>query len=167
MKKPKARKLSRARVPKLAPVNLRPDWTAAKERVREKGSERSLKRPVHREYSSRSRKAKPEQSVPKRGGGTQSETKLSSLPRYPEHDREFRNFLRMKPRLLENPELAGKFVAVLGGKVVDSDVDMVALMRRVWKKHPNSTPYFNQVRQKETIMEFPPPREYAGPYSIR
>jgi len=44
-------------------------------------------------------------------------------------------FAKKKKQLMNDPNYKGKFVAVLNSKIVDSDSDEPALLKRIYEKH--------------------------------
>lgn len=87
------------------------------------------------------------------------------LPPSPATEREFRTFVHLKPQLLKDPRYAGKYVAILNGKVVDSDSKKLELALRVQRKFPNEAPFVAEVSGKERIIEIPWSLEFATPAS--
>lgn len=71
--------------------------------------------------------------------------------------RESAAFRRLHPALIK--EFAGRYVAILDGKVVDHDPDPVALLQRVRNNYPNRTVLRRKVdRMPEVILHFRSPR---------
>jgi hypothetical protein len=58
-------------------------------------------------------------------------------------------FLAMKWRLLANPNYIGKFIAVLDGRIIDSDADKAALAKRVYANYGYRRIYMDQVTPDE------------------
>jgi hypothetical protein len=95
-----------------------------------------------------------------------SETELQPAPDLSGHQfnsdkwqREFQEFLRLKPRLLEKYD--GQYVAVHEGQVVDSGPDQVELAMRVYSKHGYCPIYVGLVTdQPEPMYRIPTPRRY-------
>ena len=71
-------------------------------------------------------------------------------------EEERRAFLSMRAQLEADPRYAGKYVAVLGGAVVDSDEDPRELARRTYGKHGYTPIYFGFVGP-ERVVELPSP----------
>ena len=71
-------------------------------------------------------------------------------------EEERRAFLSMRAQLEADPRYAGKYVAVLGGAVVDSDEDPRELARRTYRKHGYTPIYFGFVGP-ERVVELPSP----------
>jgi hypothetical protein len=64
-------------------------------------------------------------------------------------------FYRLKPELLKTHR--GLFVAMVGGKVVDSDADDRALVKRVQEKFGNVPIYVQLVSEHLRVVELPSP----------
>ncbi len=62
---------------------------------------------------------------------------------------EERAFQRLKPELLKNTELRGKFVAVIDGQVADIDADEERLAVRLLKKHGHRPLHIGLVGEPE------------------
>jgi hypothetical protein len=60
-------------------------------------------------------------------------------------------FLDMKNSLLADMRYAGKYVAVLDGKLIDSDDDRVRLAKRVYDKYGYRQIYMSKVEREERI----------------
>lgn len=58
-------------------------------------------------------------------------------------------FLSLRESLIGNRSLKGKYVAVVDGRVVDSDLDDEVLVIRVRKQHPGRTTYIGLVSESE------------------
>lgn len=71
-------------------------------------------------------------------------------------EEERRAFLSMRAQLEADPRYAGKYVAVFGGAVVDSDEDPRELARRTYGKHGYTPIYFGFVGP-ERVVELPSP----------
>jgi hypothetical protein len=63
-------------------------------------------------------------------------------------NREKEAFEKMKAQLLHDPEYAGKYVAVLGGNVIDSDANLLSLAQRVYRTHGYQPIYMGLVTDK-------------------
>lgn len=70
-------------------------------------------------------------------------------------EREKATFLEIENDLLK--KYKGKFIAVLGQRVVDADKDMQVLMKRVYKKHGYVPVYMQKVGGRR-IIRMPSPR---------
>jgi len=66
-------------------------------------------------------------------------------------------YLKIKTKLLADPEYAGKFVAILKGKVVDKDSDESELARRVYAKYGYVVVYIERVQREKRVLELPSP----------
>jgi prevent-host-death family protein len=66
---------------------------------------------------------------------------------------EQRAFERLLPRIVRR--YRGRYVAVLGGRVVDTDQDHDALFERVWRKHGLRAFYIGRVGAAPAIVEMP------------
>lgn len=60
-------------------------------------------------------------------------------------DREKNVFLKIKSKLLSNEVYANKFVAVVDGEIVDSDIDRSALVERIYSRFGYIPFYVGQV----------------------
>ena len=67
-------------------------------------------------------------------------------------------FLSMKDNLLKNEKYAGAFVAILNGKLVDSDSNEGVLAERCYRKYGYRPIYFNKVERIKRIIRLPSPR---------
>jgi len=63
-------------------------------------------------------------------------------------NREKMAFERMKPDLLKDPDYAGKYVAILEGKVVDSDWNLITMAKRVYATQGYRPIYMGLVTDK-------------------
>ena len=72
-------------------------------------------------------------------------------------EREKQAFGRLKVNLLNDPNYLNKFVAVVGGQVVDSDFDESVLAKRVYEKHGYIPIYIEKVELEEEVLEVPSP----------
>lgn len=72
-------------------------------------------------------------------------------------NREKQAFKKLKPSLLRNPEYKNKFVAIAGGIVVDSDIDKVALVKRVFTTRGYAPIYVSKVATARRVIELPSP----------
>jgi DNA-binding transcriptional ArsR family regulator len=66
-------------------------------------------------------------------------------------------YLKVKAKLLADPNYAGKFVAVLRGRIVDADSDEKELVRRVYGKHGYVPIYVERLKRERRILEAPSP----------
>lgn len=71
--------------------------------------------------------------------------------------RDMAFFNREKPSFLNDPEFAGKFVAVLNGKVVDRDHDEFALVERVCAMYPDDPVFIGHVTAETPAVELSSP----------
>ena len=81
------------------------------------------------------------------------ETGPAVAPRMAEWEREKRAFERLLPVLKKTH--TGRYVAILGGKVVDADIDPSALWKRVWRQKKGGTFFIGAVGVVERIHEIP------------
>lgn len=65
-------------------------------------------------------------------------------------------FEKMLEKLYKDDSLRGKYVAVLNGKIVDSDYDKLKLVERTYKKYGYSPVFFGFVGQRR-VLEIPSP----------
>ncbi len=63
----------------------------------------------------------------------------------------------MKGGLVRDPDFVGKFVAVVGGTVVDSDADENILAWRVYGKYGYVPIYVEKIESEEEVLEIPSP----------
>jgi hypothetical protein len=63
----------------------------------------------------------------------------------------------MRQSLLSDDHYRDKFVAFVKGMLVDSDLDKVALMNRVYEKYGYITIFVKKVERKEHVFEVPSP----------
>ncbi len=70
-------------------------------------------------------------------------------------ERDRAAFERLKPELLKTH--LGKWVAIVDGALVDSDVDEDALVQRVYARYGYRTIFVEQVRQTPLVYEFSSP----------
>ena len=66
-------------------------------------------------------------------------------------------FLKIKESLLGDPGYRGKYVAILGGKVIGCDEDRSELARKVYKELGYAPIYFDKVAPGERVVEVPSP----------
>jgi hypothetical protein len=66
-------------------------------------------------------------------------------------------FLRLKKKLLGDANYSEKYVAIVGGRIVDSDNDKILLAKRVYSKFGYIPVYIGKVTSKERIFEYPSP----------
>jgi hypothetical protein len=73
--------------------------------------------------------------------------------------REKNSFMRLKGVLLGNPSYDNKYVAIVGGRIVDSDSDKSALVERVYKRDGYVPMYIGKVtREENRYRHLPSPR---------
>ncbi len=75
------------------------------------------------------------------------------VPKEDKWRREQRAFQRLLPNLLHTH--AGKYVAIHDEQVVDTDPDLVALGRRVYRRHGYIPIYMDLVAEKPIIVRIP------------
>jgi hypothetical protein len=80
----------------------------------------------------------------------------SLQPRYPEFEAEKAAFERLEPSLMKT--YAGKYVAVRGGQVVDSDEDKMRLITRVYDELGYGPMYVHKVGEPLRIVKIISPR---------
>jgi hypothetical protein len=79
-------------------------------------------------------------------------------PRYEEiFEKERAAFLRLKKKLIGDANYSDKYVAIVGGRMVDSDSDKILLANRVYSKFGYIAMYIGKVTRKERILEYPSP----------
>lgn len=66
-------------------------------------------------------------------------------------ERERDNFLKLKEELLHNQAYLNKYVAIINGKVADSDNDESVLVERVYKRYGYIPLYIGKVTQEQAI----------------
>ncbi|MBO3840165.1 MAG: hypothetical protein QXU09_02020 [Thermoproteota archaeon] len=71
-------------------------------------------------------------------------------------EKEKTAFEKMLEKLYKDDSLRGKYVAVLNGRVIDSDYDKLKLVERTYKKYGYSPIFFGFVGQKR-VIEIPSP----------
>jgi len=82
----------------------------------------------------------------------------SKRPKYEEiFEKERASFLKLKKKLIGDPNYRGKYVAIVGGRIVDTDHDKIMLAKRVYNKHGYIPMYIGKVTEKERILEYPSP----------
>jgi len=82
----------------------------------------------------------------------------SKKPKYEEiFEKERSAFLKLKKKLIEDPNYSDRYVAIVGGSVVDTDRDKIILAKRVYSKHGYIPMYIGKVTEKERILEYPSP----------
>ena len=85
------------------------------------------------------------------------DTFRTSLSRNEMFKREQQAFLRLKHSLLGQETYINKFVAVLGGEVVDLDNDIRNLAKRVYSKYGYVPIYMEKVQKERTVEQLPSP----------
>lgn len=73
-------------------------------------------------------------------------------------EREEQTFLQMKEELLKNQAYSDKFVAILDGKLIDSDSDKAELAKRCYKRYGYIPIYFDKVERIKRIIRVPSPK---------
>ena len=82
----------------------------------------------------------------------------SKRPKYEEiFEKERASFLKLKKKLIGDPNYSDKYVAVVGGKIVDTDRDKIPLAKRVYSKHGYVPMYIGKVTETERTLEYPSP----------
>jgi len=72
-------------------------------------------------------------------------------------EKEKRAFEEMKDKLLRDPNFQGKYVAVVGGKVVDVGEDKIELAKRVYKKYGYIPMFIGFLGKRKRVVEVPSP----------
>jgi len=72
-------------------------------------------------------------------------------------EKERASFFKMKKKLIGDPNYSDKYVAVVRGKIVDTDRDKILLARRVYSKHGYIPMYIGKVTETERTLEYPSP----------
>ncbi len=94
--------------------------------------------------------------------GGLSDTNQHQLEQIMRLEDEREVFLRMRERLLQDPNYAGKYVAVFKGKIVGCDEVKEALAETVYGRYGYVPIYIDKVAPKERVVEAPSP-ELARP----
>lgn len=71
---------------------------------------------------------------------------------------EYKAFLGIKEKLLEDERYRGKWVAILHGELIDYDEDGSVLAKRVYEKHGYRPILIERIIEKERPLRFPSPR---------
>ena len=66
-------------------------------------------------------------------------------------------FLKLKKKLIGDVNYREKYVAIVGGRIVDTDRDKIILAKRVYSRHGYIPMYIGKVTEKERILEYPSP----------
>jgi len=91
---------------------------------------------------------------------------LVGLVRHPQHllltpeqvfERERTAFMNLRGQLLNDPNFQNKFVAIVGGIVVDSDSDEYALAQRVYREHGYVPIFIDRIEPNSEVFEIPSP----------
>ncbi len=77
-------------------------------------------------------------------------------------EKERASFFKLKKKLIGDPNYSDKYVAVVGGKIVDTDRDKIPLAKRVYGKHGYIPMYIGKVTETETILEYPSPESMSA-----
>lgn len=72
-------------------------------------------------------------------------------------DRDKNSFVKLKEKLLHDKVYVKKFVAIIDGKIIDSDYDRSALAERVYTKHGYVQLFIGQVTKQKKYRELPSP----------
>lgn len=72
-------------------------------------------------------------------------------------DRNKNSFVKSKEKLLHEKAYVNKFVAIIDGKIVDSDYDRSALAERVYTEHGYVQLFIGQVTKQKRYRELPSP----------
>jgi hypothetical protein len=94
----------------------------------------------------------PNPSIMRDSYGTKS---ISASEQIFEKNRD--SFLTMKETLLLNRDYVNKFVAVIDGKIADSDYDRSALAERVYTRYGYIQLFIGKVEQQKRYKELPSP----------
>jgi len=104
---------------------------------------------------------KPRTGTPrKRSRGKSSFSKAEGPLRISDDEafrREEKSFERLKRKCLSDERYKGKFIAVLGGKIVDVDDDDCRLAKRVYDRFGYRPVYIGKVTETRRIVEIPSP----------
>lgn len=73
------------------------------------------------------------------------------------YQREKRAFEKLRPELLKDPNYKQKYVAIINGKVVDSDFDETALAIRVYQTHGYISLYAGKVTEEKEYLKLSSP----------
>jgi len=72
-------------------------------------------------------------------------------------EREKNSFAKLKETLLHDAVYVNKFIAIMDGKIVDSDYDRSALAERVYTKHGYVQLFIGKVTKQKRYRELPSP----------
>lgn len=72
-------------------------------------------------------------------------------------DRNKNSFVKFKEKLLHEKAYVNKFIAIIDGKIVDSDYDRSALAERVYTKRGYVQLFIGQVTKQKRYRELPSP----------
>jgi len=70
-----------------------------------------------------------------------------------------KKFLEMRPKLLRTLQYIDKYVAIVGGEVVDSDQDKVKLAKRIYSHRGYIPMYIGKVSKEERYCELHSPEK--------
>ena len=73
-------------------------------------------------------------------------------------DRNKNSFVKLKEELLRDEAYVNKFVAIIDGKIVDSDYDRSALVERVYAKCGYLQLFIGKVTKQKRYRRLPSPR---------
>jgi len=66
-------------------------------------------------------------------------------------------YKRIQKKLLKDPSLLGKYVAIKDKTIIDSDICKFALARRVFQEYPSATILITKVERKSLVADIPSP----------
>jgi hypothetical protein len=72
-------------------------------------------------------------------------------------EREKNSFAKLKETLLRDPNYLNRYVAIVDGKVVDSDYDDSILTERLYKKFGYIPLFIGKITPKRRVVELPSP----------
>ena len=78
-------------------------------------------------------------------------------PRNDLFEENYKAFQSLLPVLVQDPRYEGKYVAVLNGRLLDSDDDMQALIRRIYAHHAHEPVYVGRASRNIPRKELPSP----------
>jgi len=87
--------------------------------------------------------------------------KKRSLESIKSFERERDTFFKIRNDLLKDNKYAGKYVAILNGKVVGSDENKSSLAKRVYEKHGYVPIYMEKLSKKKRVRELPSPERWV------
>ncbi len=69
---------------------------------------------------------------------------------------EKQSFAKKRQELMKDPDLKGKFVAVIDGTIIDSDTDELALTKRVYEKHGYIPVLIEKIAEEKVVTIYSP-----------